>query len=325
MSNQPLPLCKVASSADSLAADLTFEMVGDRVVEFAIDDEVPVYPTPDRRDRALFRSARLPDGTLNMTLDGRKIGIEEYFQFLISPDGSHISVAWSSTTPLSHVLPYLLNPGLGAALRLRGALGLHASAIQCDGHAIVVIGPKGAGKSTLTNSMIDAGYRLIADDLCAIALDSASAHVHSLYPRLRLTPQTVKNLYGSVDALPEIWPGRTYPLNKRYRPLEHDQFCEGATPVCALIVLEPRLAKHAQIRLEKLSRVEAMLNLLRNTFVQYALDRQGRETEMNQLKRLVSLTPSFTVGFPDSLELLTHQSKLLPEMVLKQMKNHATV
>lgn len=323
-SNRPLPL-PLAEACSDAASDLILELVGDRPNELATDDQSPVHPGPDRWVRALFRTARLSDGTLNMHLDGRRIGLEEYFQFLIAPDGRKISAAWSANTPLNHVLPYLLNPGMGAALRLQGCLCLHANTVESEGQALAIIGPKGSGKSTLTSALIDNGHRLVADDLSAIALDKASAHVHSLYPRLRLTPETVEKLYGRVDALPEIWPGRPYPLNKRYRPLTTDQFRLGATPLRALLVLEPRHGKRDQARVRGLSRPQAVLNLVQNTFVQYALDRPGRQTELSQITQLVSQTPTFSVSLPDSLDALDRQAKLLPAMLQEYLQTHATL
>lgn len=324
-SNRPLPLPQAEVSSGSGEADLTFELVGDRLTEFPSDDQLPVYPGPERWERALFRTTRLPDGTLNMSLDGGRVGIEEYFQFLIAADGRHISVAWSSNTPLSHVLPYLLNPGLGAALRLRGCLCLHGNAVESDGQALVIIGPKGSGKSTLTSALIDNGHRLVADDLSAITLDPETALVHSLYPRLRLTPEAVRKRYGRVDALPEIWPGRPYPLNKRYRPLATDQFCAGATPLYALLFLEPRQARRSEARISCLSRTQAMLKLVQNTFVQYALDRPGREAELHQAKQLITLIPSCSISFPDSLNALDLQAEMLPAILQEHMQSHATV
>lgn len=324
-SNQPLPLLQAVASSDVREADLTFELVGDRLTEFPTDDQLPVHPAPERWERALFRTTRLPDGTLNMSLDGRRVGIEEYFQFLIAADGRHISVAWSSNTALSHVFPYLLNPGLGAALRLRGWLCLHANTVESEGRALAVIGPKGSGKSTLTSALIDNGHRLVADDLSAITLERASALVHSLFPRLRLTPEAVRKRYGRVDALPEVWPGRPYPLNKRYRALAADQFCLGATPLRALLLLEPRQVERNQVRIKRLSRTRTALKLIQNTFVQYALDGPGRQAELNQITKLVSLTPVFSVSLPDSLDMLDRQAEILPAMLQEHMQNHATV
>lgn len=324
-SNLPLPLPQAMPTAENNVAELTLELIGDRHTEIAADEQTPVHPGPDRWEKALFRTTRLQDGSLNMSLNGRRIGIDEYFQFLIAPDGSHVTAAWSPNTPLNDVLPYLLNPGLGAALRLRDCLCLHANAVESNGRCLVIIGPKGSGKSTLTNAMINNGHRLIADDLSAIALDPESAHVHSLYPQLRLTPETVEKLYGRVDALPEIWPGRPYPLNKRYRPLQQDQFRVGATPLHALLVLQPRQDEHSEVRIKRLPRTQAMLNLLHNTFVQYALDRRGREVELDQIKQLASLTPTWSVSLPDTLDALDRHAEKLAAMLMDKRTIHATI
>lgn len=41
---------------------------------------------------------------------------------------------------------------------------LHASCIACDGHAVLITGRSGSGKSDLSLRMIDRGARLVSDD-----------------------------------------------------------------------------------------------------------------------------------------------------------------
>ena len=71
-----------------------------------------------------------------------------------------------------------------AALLLawRGAVPLHCSAVEIDGRAILIAGPAGAGKSTLAAALVDAGGRLVSDDLSVLA--------------------------ATDDGPPQLWPGR---------------------------------------------------------------------------------------------------------------------
>jgi hypothetical protein len=87
-----------------------------------------------------------------------------------------ISADWSKPAAFGFIAPALLqHPAIASrhcldtfmlVALLRQPLGmLHASALIRDGHAVLLIGPHGAGKSTTALHLIRAGYRLISDTL----------------------------------------------------------------------------------------------------------------------------------------------------------------
>ena len=81
-----------------------------------------------------------------------------------------------------------------AALTLawRGMLPLHASAVEWAGRAVLIAGPAGAGKSTLSAGMIARGARLIGDDLTVI--DPRTGCVTVGRPAMRLHRDTAQTL-----------------------------------------------------------------------------------------------------------------------------------
>ena len=62
----------------------------------------------------------------------------------------------------------VVGPGLGVVLHRRGRLVLHGSAVEVDGQAVVLLGRKGAGKSTTAAALLARGHRLLTDDLVAV-------------------------------------------------------------------------------------------------------------------------------------------------------------
>jgi len=72
--------------------------------------------------------------------------------------------------------------GTVAAITLawRGAVPIHASAVEVDGLAFLIAGPSGAGKSSLAAGLIAVGARLVSDDLTVVWLrgNSGAAEVY---------------------------------------------------------------------------------------------------------------------------------------------------
>ncbi|MDT0631370.1 hypothetical protein RQM47_04850 [Rubrivirga sp. S365] len=71
----------------------------------------------------------------------------------------------------------VLGPGLGVLLHRRGRLVLHGSAVDVGGRAVVLVGDKGAGKSTTAAALVARGHRLLTDDLVALDEDAGGAAV----------------------------------------------------------------------------------------------------------------------------------------------------
>jgi hypothetical protein len=85
-------------------------------------------------------------------------------------DGHHITVDPGDAPTPERAVRALLPGLLAAFLQQRGLLVLHASAVAREGAAVIVAGASGAGKSTLVARLLDAGWRLLSDDVVAIRL-----------------------------------------------------------------------------------------------------------------------------------------------------------
>ncbi len=66
----------------------------------------------------------------------------------------------------------VVGPGLGVALHRRGRLVLHGSAVDVGGRAVVLLGHKGAGKSTTAAALLTRGHALLTDDLVVLLPDA---------------------------------------------------------------------------------------------------------------------------------------------------------
>lgn len=92
---------------------------------------------------------------------------------------------------------YLLGTCMGAILMQRLTLPLHGSAVVVDGRAYAFIGESGAGKSTLAAAFRNRGYRLLTDDVIAVASggeDGGTPVVMPAYPQQKLWQESIEQL-----------------------------------------------------------------------------------------------------------------------------------
>jgi hypothetical protein len=143
--------------------------------------------------RAPLLAARRPLAQINRGFlheDGIRFAWEREVTFDLH-DGSRIDYVvgedWRGTLPLS-----FYSTMAALVLAWRGAIPLHACAVELDGRAVLICGPPGAGKSTLTAGLLEHGARFVADDLSAVACAPASAAdiVHPGRPTMRLHAAT---------------------------------------------------------------------------------------------------------------------------------------
>lgn len=86
-------------------------------------------------------------------------------------DGLRIVLDAEPQTPPRR-LQVALEQSVIALLHMRGALPLHASAVQNEGSAWLFLGPNMAGKSSLAAALAVCGACAVCDDLCAVSADT---------------------------------------------------------------------------------------------------------------------------------------------------------
>ena len=210
-------------------------------------------------------------------------------RFAVERWGREVWADWPENYTIEDACTYLLGPVLGFVLRLRGMTCLHASAVAVGRHAIAVVGFPGAGKSTTAAAFARCGFSVIADDVVALAEDGEDFLVQPGYPRVNLWPDSVRALFGSEDALPQITPT----WDKRYIALGDDSlsFAAKPLPLGAIYFLSERDPALAAPFIEKVAGGNALTGLVANTYVNYLLDRDMRSREFDVLGRVVERIP----------------------------------
>ncbi|MFL5865795.1 MAG: serine/threonine protein kinase [Thermoleophilaceae bacterium] len=240
-------------------------------------------------------------------------------RFAIDPAGRRVCADWddhSEVKSVNDAAGLLLGPVLGGLLRLRGTISLHACVIDIGSRAVVLMGERGAGKSTLAVAAAQRGHAVLSDDIAAIAESPGGDwSAQPGYPRLRLGPRTIDALAGSSPEAGPVWTG----MDKRYLELSTGngtaagRFQPEPLRVGALYELrrDPELAAPL---IEPIAGADRVATLLRHTRQALApLDPGSRDAEFSRLGRLAASVPMSRLTCPDDLASLSAVCRAIAE------------
>lgn len=233
-------------------------------------------------------------------------------EFILDREGTRIWACWPEELDFGDVLPYLRGPVLGAVLRLRNVVSLHASAVSIGGHAIAFIGPPEAGKSTTAAAFARLGYAVLSDDVVALNPKKDGFWVQPGYPNVCLWPESVTALYGLENVLPRITPG----WEKRYLDLQSNGYrfaCEPL-PLAAIYILDKRSSDLRSPFIEPVHGAPGLIELVANTYVSYLSDRSMRSRDFELLSRVAAHVPIRRVApHSDPVHLQTMCDRILED------------
>jgi hypothetical protein len=268
--------------------------------------EVPAEIGPDHKT-LIYKSSYLNeagDSALKVWsfADGAilHLAYSDGMQFWLDRGGTRIWAQWPETSSLEDAATYLLGPVLGALLRIRGVICLHASAVAFEDQAVAFVGPPGAGKSTTAAILARRGCAVLSDDIVALAEGAGVYRVLPAYPYLSLWPDSVSMLYGSTDSLPRFipqWEKRCLMLGEK-----NSKFQEQALPLRAIYLLQER-TMGSGTQVEFVSVKNAFVDLLTNSYAARILSTQHQVSEFDFLARLVSKVPTRAIRLSEEANL----------------------
>ena len=241
-----------------------------------------------------FDVGSLPEGSNYVVLRG--IG-----EILVSPDGRSLACHRYAQSSAESFNVYLLTQALSFALVKSGLEPLHATAVAISGKAVVFLGDCGFGKSTLAAAFLQAGHRLLTDDLLVLRNASAGLLAHPGSPRIKLFPEVARKFLG--DAVTGV------PMNPRTHkliiPLKEPHICTHALPLSAIYALAPALdLPGAEVHIAAISQRQAFVTLLASTFNRVILDSPRLRRQFEIIQAVANGLPVKKLSYPRSLDSL---------------------
>jgi hypothetical protein len=286
-SHWPLPCRK-----EEKAGSCDVELVEGPASEFlAARREADLSGSPGK----WFHWAHLQDGTIYLRW-------AELFEFLIPADGRRVIGLPLAHSSLEAFSTYMLSQVLSFALLKQGVESLHATVVAIDGSAVAFLGDSGYGKSTIAAAFLQAGYRLITDDVLVLKRGSGGFCAYPGLCRIKLFPEIAGVLLGkTVNGVP------MNPLTpKLIIPLTSDRDWEAPTPLRAIYVLSNPMRRPSPkgITIRRLSQRRAFLALLKNTFNCWADGPERLKRQFVHATQLAQEVPVKRLSYPREVKFL---------------------
>lgn len=197
---------------------------------------------------------------------------------LVAQDGKTLLYRPYKDAALSSLQVFLLGSGLGSVLIQRKLLVLHGNAVEIAGHGILCVGPSGVGKSTAAAGLMQRGFRVMSDDVCAI---DAQGRIIPGIPHIKLWQEAADSLQVATDGL-----SRILPEHEKFRLPIGDAFCVDPVPVRTIYILSPYQSDN--VTCETLTGSEKFKDLGLNTYRFAFVNGMGmREMHFQQLAVLL--------------------------------------
>ena len=86
---------------------------------------------------------------------------------------------------------------VSAQLRLRGIYGFHGNGLKKDGDSVLIVGDSGAGKTTLTLSLVRSGWSYLSDDALGLTRANGKIEARALRQGISLTADAKERWKGT--------------------------------------------------------------------------------------------------------------------------------
>jgi hypothetical protein len=223
-------------------------------------------------------------------------------------NGNEIIIDKLEGTHDSELTIFLLGSAIAALLQQRGIFPIHASAIKTQEHCVLFCGSSGYGKSTIAKALVERGYDLHADDICATVVNNQGIPmVYPGYPQMKLWKDALKKIQSIPNNLPRV----RHQLNK-FAVSARDRFNDAPLPIKKIYILHPYNGD--KIILQPVTGIEKFKTLKKQTYRKKFTDPLGKnENHFRVISAIGQQTPIFFAKRPQKPFLLNELADLLEQ------------
>lgn len=224
--------------------------------------------------------------------------------------GRKITVAPTAGGEDGAIALFLLRAACGILWLQRGLFAMRASTIDVDGRAVALAGGSGIGKSTLAAALIQAGHRLISDDVSVIDPNAAGVP-------LVLPTAPVQRLWHDSMAALDLVPGARVRRDSTMHKFEHRvgaAFQPPPRPLAMICHLDrPQRPRPA---IELLAGAAAVQAVRGQAYRLHAAQVMGLEASLFlQASRIAANVPQISLRCPPTLEAIRPFADALPDLI----------
>ncbi len=214
------------------------------------------------------------------------------FGFMIIRSGREIVFQAEGVVDAQVISPFVSGAAFAILLVQRHIIPIHCSALSDEKKSIIISGQPGAGKSTVSRTLLERGYKFMADDIAAVKILEDKAYAYPSFPYQRLCRNEVVRRKLDVNSL-------------RYVDEEKDKFLISVKDyyvsepkeLAAMIVLAKNDVKDVEV--VKLIGFEHLIALKTNMYLSYILGYWMSDPEFEKVfLQVVSKCPIFLITRP---------------------------
>lgn len=223
--------------------------------------------------------------------------------------GKEIVINESIKIEETHLKRFILGPGFANLLHQRRRLILHASAVNIGNTAVVFLGPRGRGKSTISLALTKRGHSLLSDDLLSILINEKDFPlVFPGFPRIKILPDVIWNIGEDPNSFDEIY----LDSNKlSYKALYN--FSDTPLPLKVIYYIE----ESNETVIEVIDPKQHVPCLMKSSFCLKIFNKKGLYENFYQCSKIANMIPLKKIRVKRSLEDLQN----LVEIIEDDVKN----
>lgn len=228
---------------------------------------------------------------------------------MLVENGNRITYTLKPEGLEKYLQSYILGFGMSMIAMQRGMIAIHCSALADEDGAILIAGESGAGKSTLATAFIEAGYRLMADDMVLVETVEGKAMAKPAFPFQKLCRNVVMEKGYDMNELIYI----NEEKDKFLVPFK-GEFVTKPLPVKAFIYLV--IVNAEEVLTDEVKGIDKLRLCADNLFLRNLLGQERFAPHIGQrCLEAAAAMPMYCVGRPDKKDTSKEVSEKVFEIL----------